>query len=217
MNNFAKWVILLSCLPVFASAALAILRYKSLARELKVFTYFLVLSAAVQLVSVLLWWFNQNNMPALHFYVATGFVCLAWFYHTVLGDFIDRRIIPVVTVLFLVFTILNTLLWQNVSIFDSNALTVEAVIVIIFSFSAFMLSMNESMKDEDLPAMKSINWINSGLFIYYTSSMLIFYFGESITRFFPVALGRYTWVLHSVFSVVMYCCFFVGLWKNRRI
>ncbi|MDQ3111635.1 MAG: hypothetical protein M3R17_17235 [Bacteroidota bacterium] len=216
MKDFAKLVILFSCLPVFASAGLAVCRFKTLGKELKIFTAFLFLSAIVQLITVLLWWFNKNNMPALHVYVAAGFICLAWFYNTVLSGFIHRLIIPVLTALFLLFTLLNLLYLQDIFTFNSSGLTVESVLIIILSFSTFMLTMNESVKDSDIPAMKSINWINSGLFIYYTSSLLIFYFGESITRFFPVELNRYTWVLHSFFSVIMYFCFFIGLWKSPR-
>src|SRR4051812_35471921 len=109
MDYIAKWIILLSCIPVFAATTYAALFYKRLKKELQIFSWFLFLSGLVQLVSVILWWYNINNMPLLHLYVAAGFVCLAWFYKTVLGDFIDRRIIPGITLIFLVFTIFNSL------------------------------------------------------------------------------------------------------------
>jgi hypothetical protein len=61
-----------------------------------------------------------------------------------------------------------------------------------------------------------LTWINSGLFIYYVSSLLIFYFGQVITDTFSKELNRYMWIFHAFFSLVMYSCFFVGLWKRPK-
>ena len=216
MDNLARWIILLSCIPVFATAAYACVYFRRLDEKLRVFSWFLFLSGIVQLVSVILWWFRYNNMPLLHLYVAAGFVCLAWFYKTVLRDFIDRRVINAIIGVFLVFTFINSLFFQSVLTFNSYALTLEAVFIIIFSLSTFILSKHEILKDVNLSTFRSINWINAGLFLFYTSDILLFYFGDAITDYFPAYMNRYTWVAHSFFSVIMYSCFFIGLWRSQK-
>ncbi len=155
-------------------------------------------------------------MPLLHFYTAGGFICLAWFYKTVLNNFINARIFWSVALLFLIFTLVNSFFIQNIFTFNSNALTVESVLIIILALFTFVFFLNDIVKESGRPDIKSLNWINSGLFIYHSSDLLIFYFGATITHSFSKSLNLYTWVFHSFFSIVMYTCFFTGLWKRSR-
>jgi hypothetical protein len=148
--------------------------------------------------------------------VAVGFACLAWFYNTVLKGFIDGRIIWGVTLLFLLFTTLNSIFFQPLFRFNSYALTVESVLIITLSIFTFIFLLNDIVKETSGADVKSVNWINSGLFIYYSSSLLIFYFGDTIIHLFSKTFSRYTWVFHSFFSMVMYTFFCIGLWKRSR-
>lgn len=216
MDAVAKWIIVLSCLPIFGAAGYALYSYKRLNERLKVFTWFLALSGIIQLVSVILWFCSINNMPLLHFYVAAGFTCLIWFYKTVLKDLINVTILYVILGIFLAFCIYNILFLQHVKSYDSYGLTLEAVLIIIFSLSTMILSKNEILENTDPAAFRSINWINAGLLIFYASDMLLFYFGDVIMKAFPVYMSRSTYMLHSFFSVIMYLCFFTALWKSRK-
>lgn len=216
MEQVASTIIKFSLVPNLIVAAYALFVFKKLPVELKTFVWFILLSAIIELVSRIFWLNSKNNMPLLHIYVAGGFFCLALFYQEVLKGFIDKNIIRGTIMAFLLFTILNSLFIQNIYTFNSYALTVESILIVIFSLSTYMLMLNDIVKNERISIIKSLNWINSGLFIYYASSLLIFYFGDHFNRTFPRNFILQTWVLHSFFSVVMYCCFFVGLWNRPR-
>jgi hypothetical protein len=203
-------------IPVLISSGYALCIYRHLTGELRIFSWFLFLSGFIQIVSSILWFNKQNNLPLLHLYVAAGFLCLAWFYTGVLKGFISQKIIWGGAIVFTCFTIINSFFFQDIHTFNSNALTVESVLVIILSLVTFIVLLNDIVKEQKLPLVKSLNWINSGLFIYYTSSLIIFYFGDLFTKRFPVFLNRYTWAVHTLFLLVMYSCFFVGLWKRPK-
>ncbi len=216
MNEIASLINKFAFVPVFITAAYGVIIYRRLGRELKVFSWFLFLSGFIQLVSTIIWYNGKNNLPLLHLYVAVGFVCLAWFYSVVLKGFINQKIIWGAALLFTIFTVVNSLFIQNIYSFNSNALTVESVVIIILSLFTYMVLLNDIVREKRKHLIQSLNWINSGLFIYYTSNLLIFYFGEVITHTFSKDLNRYTWVFHTFFLLVMYSCFFVGLWKRPR-
>jgi hypothetical protein len=216
MNEAVLWINEYASIPVLITVGYALLIYRKLKGELKTFVWFLFLSGFIELISRILWSQRTNNLPLLHLYTAGGFVCLAWFYSAVLKDFVSQKIIWVTTLLFLVFTLINSLFIQNIYTFNSYALTVESVLIIILSLFTYMVLLNDIVREKRKHLIKSLNWINSGLFIYYTSSLLIFYFGDLFTKQFPVYLNQYTWVLHALFSLVMYSCFFVGLWKRPQ-
>jgi len=206
----------LSDLPVLAAVITAALLYHKLSRPLKAFSWFVFLSGIIQLVSLLFALYRKNNMPLLHVYVALGFPFLAWFYKTVLGDFISTRIMWGAVILFLLFTITNSLFVQDIFRFNSHALVVESVLVIILALFTFIFFLNGTMREAGIQDIKSLTWINTGLFIYYLSCLLIFYFGDTILFRFSKDLSGFTWVFHAFFSIIMYTCFIIGLWKRSK-
>lgn len=217
MEQITNTIVKFSFVPIVAIAIYAGFIYRSISGELRPFAWFVLLSGVVQLSSAMMWFFHKNNLPLLHLYVAAGFVFLAMFYQQVLNGFVSRKIIQGIIVVFLIFTIANSLFIQPLLTFNSYALTAEAVVIIILSISTYLFMMNDIVKKERIKLAKSLTWINSGLFVYYTSSLLIFYVGDVITLWQDSHLIRYTWVLHIFFSNFMYCCFFVGLWHRPRL
>lgn len=215
--NLPEIIIVAAHIPVLIAVGYAAVRYRELGPELKVFSWFLFLSGVIQFVSLYFWFHHWNNMPLLHVYVAGGFVCLAWFYKMVLGGWINAGIIWLAAALFLLFSVVNSLFIQPVLTFNSNALTVESVLIVILSLFTFLFLLNDSVKERGGQGIISLNWINSGLFIYYSSSLLFFYFGSTIMQQFSVNLSQYAWIYHSFFSVVMYTCFSIGIWRRSGV
>lgn len=216
VKEISNLIVTYAAVPVVITAIYALIVYKRLARELQIFCWFIFLSAVVQVASEVLWFQSKNNLPLLHIYVAVGFLCLSWFYGAVLKDIISRKLMVVVAAAFTVFTIVNGIYIQGVLKYASHSLTVESILIIILTLSTFILLLDESVKESRARIVGSVHWINSGLFLYYTSSLLIFYFGEVITHRFSRATSMYTWTLHFFFMTVMYVCFFIGLWKQPR-
>jgi len=214
--SFVKTVLVISHLPILAAVASALFLYPTLGKALRAFSWFLFLSGAVQFASLWLFLAGKNNMPLLHFYVAAGLPMLLWFYKRVLGNFISSVVIWGIAACFVIFTIINSLFLQDIYRFNSHALTVESVIIIILSLFTFIFFLNTTMKATGIEDRKSLNWINSGLFIYYLSCLLIFYFGDIILFRFSRDTSGITWLFHSFFSIVMYSFFIIGLWKRSK-
>lgn len=215
--SFSKYIIVLSHLPIFITALYALKVFKQLNTELKAFTYFLFISALFQLISLVLWFYQKNNLPVLHALVALGSVSLIYFYATVLKGYVNKLVLQVTNLLLFAGTVLNSLFVQGIYTFNSYAITLQSIVIIILSLSTYMLLLNKIVKEKRKDSLKSINLINSGLFIYNSSTLIIFFFGDVITGSFSVTFNRYAWVLHSLFSIVMYSCFFSGLWKRSAI
>jgi hypothetical protein len=213
MDEILQSVILFSPTPVFLTAAYAVLVFKKLKGELRIFAWFVFVSAIVQAVVYVLWYYSQNNLPLYPFYIVSGYGCLAWFYGEVMKGFINPKIIWGSAIGLALFTIVNAFFFQGIFTFPSNALTAESVLVIILSLSTFSFLLEDVIKKKKAHLVKSLNWINSGLFIYYTSSLLIFYFADVLATS-SSSINRYTWTLHTFFLIVMHSCFFVGLWKR---
>ena len=215
--NFPEIVIIVSHLPILLAVVYTASIYKRLRQDLKVFSWFIFFSGLIQFASLAFWFSHKNNMPLLHIYVAGGLLLIAWFYSTLLGNFINKKIIWSVALSFLIFTTVNSIFIQPINSFNSYALTIESVLIIILALFTFMFFLNNIVKETSGRDIKSLTWINSGLFVYYSSDLLIFYFGAIITETFSKSLNQYTWVFHSFFSIVMYTCFIIGLCKRSKV
>jgi len=216
-----NWILFASTFVVLFTALYAALIYKRLTKDLRFFLWFVFLSGIIQLISLILWFSSTNNMPLLHFYVAVGFIFLALFYGDILQGFIKRKLILGIIILFSLFTIINSSFIQSIFTYNSYALTVECILIIILSISTYMFSLEDLVQEKRQGLWKSIKWINAGLLIYYTSSLIIFnfahlFFSDQSFKIYSRDFNLQTWMLHSFFSTVMYICFFIGLWNRPK-
>ncbi|MAX81691.1 MAG: hypothetical protein CL843_16135 [Crocinitomicaceae bacterium] len=204
----------LADLSVLCSFVYYVWHYKKLSAELKAFSWFVVILFITQAISMGFWLADANNMPLLHFfYVPFGFIAITYFYYTVLKTFISPYILVLALFFFLTFTVINSIYFQSIYTYNSYALSAEAVIVLILSLSTYTLHLNHWVKVQKKDTLVSLNWINSGLFIYFTSDLLLFYFGKTLMHTLSPEYSRHLWNLHSLFFILMNCCFLVGLWK----
>ncbi len=217
METLAEIILKAASLPVIVTGTYALFKFRNLGSELKVFSCFIIFSLIIEVSSKIMWFMRLNNLPLLHIYVLIGFIFQIWFYAKVLERFISKKVIWTIGVLFTCFTIANSIFFESIYTFNSNALTVQSILVIILSLSTYMLFLNDIVKSEtDMSLVESLNWINSGLFIYYSSSLLVFYVSDLLIENYSLVLNQYTWTIHTIFLIVMYVCFFIGLWKRPR-
>ena len=217
MNLLSEILIKFAYVPITLLAIYTAVLYKKLPAELRIFSRYIFVSAVVQLASAALWFNSLNNLWMLHIYVAIGFVVLTNFYNAVFKGFANPRIINGVAVLLVIFTIVNATFIQGWLNYASNSLTVESVLIVIYCLSTYILLLDQTVKESKEALMKSLHWINTGLFIYYSSSLLLFYFGDMIIQRFSRALNLYTWSFHIIFMFTMYLCFLIGLWKRPKV
>ncbi len=217
MNEIVNLILEFASIPVYIVTIYTAIVFRRLRRELRIFGLFIFLSGLIELISTLMWYQKLNNYPLLHIYVTVGFLIQVWFYHEILKKFLGKKLIISIGLLFTCFTVVNSSFFESIYSFNSNALTVQSIFIIIFSISTYMLFLNDIVKSEtDIGLIKSLNWINSGLFIYYSSSLLIFYLGDYFTKNYSVTINQYTWAIHTMFLIFMYSCFIIGLNKNLK-
>lgn len=216
MNGYYLFVHL-SNLPVLLVAIYAMYCYARIGKPFKKFSLFLYLNAFIQSLSLLLNLLAIPNLPLLHILAPLGFYLLASFYNSLLEAYLDNRLLNMVAWLFVLASGINTLFFQPVTSFNSNALTLEAVLLVILSISLYLFLLQQQLGNtRDKKIQDGLHWINSGIFIYQSSNLIIFYFGKLIIERFSREFALYTWLIHAIVSTIMYFCFFMGLWKQPK-
>lgn len=211
-----KYFLIISNIPILVVALYSgwnLNKYEVPEREL---FWFILSSCIVQATGVLLWVYSINNLWLMHIFVPFGFFLLARFYRSILGEHLPEWWFVLLAFGVALLSLVNTVFVEDFLSFNSNALTLESIVIVVLSLTTFTAFVSTIPRDEKR-SVQGLQWINSGVFIYYSSNLIFFYFGQWLASSTTIEEFRYSWLFHAFFIMVMYTCFFIGLWKAPKL
>lgn len=198
---------------IFFPLGVALYRRKYLKKELKPIFYYLVFALFFQLIAIVSVKFIKNNSPFLHFYTLAEFALISWFYKEYLGDFLNKKIIYGIFILFTLFAIVYAFFIQ--SIFEQNAYPrgLECLLVVFYAITAYYKTLKslEIISIEKSPLF----WINAGFLFYFAGSLFLFVLGNLILTQ-DIQLSLLSWAIHACLLGLMYIFIGIGLWHSPR-
>jgi hypothetical protein len=191
---------------------IGVYRRSSLNSKLKVIFYFLFNSVVFEFISKTMQIYKIPNLYLFHLYVLMEFLFISWFYYELFKKYISPKIIPVIYVIFVVFSLIDSFVWHNPFTFNSYAKTLECIIIV--SYTVFYLYKTfDEFQDED-PSDSPVFWINAGFLFYFSGCLFLFTFSNFIlTQGKP--MGMVVWAIHAFFIIIMYSLISIGLWKSK--
>lgn len=180
--KLTQLILVLFHLPVFTVAGYALTIHKKLEKELKMLSWFLIITGAIHLISFILWTVNTNNLYLLHVLVPVRFLLLILVYKRILKTHFPDWMVIAFGGGFTVYSILNSVFLEPVQSFNSMAMTVESIFMLILSLSIYIFLMDKRFLQNLTISRKSVVWTNGGVFIYYSSSLILMHFGAQIIR-----------------------------------
>ncbi|MFA0964079.1 hypothetical protein AB9P05_19885 [Roseivirga sp. BDSF3-8] len=167
----------------------------------------IVITALVEIASRILWVYKINNLPLFHFFALAEFYLLCRVYRRALSG-LPPIYFDTATALFFLFALWN-MWYQGLKAFNSHALTLSAVFFILLSILYFyqLLKKVEYERLEKNPMF----WINSGVLVYFASSLVLFHLSNRLLTEAQYANGL-AWGVHAIFNVFHYLSFTIALW-----
>ncbi|MEO7214629.1 hypothetical protein [Mucilaginibacter sp.] len=195
---------------VLIPIAYAFINYRSLTRAFKIILAFIIFSAVMNTIaSVMARGYHMRTTGIYHIYTPFEFGFIAAFF----SEFYNKRIrniLYALIVVFAVFCVLNTVFIESMMKMDSNARSVDAIILIILCMLFF--AKNNSDLDSRW-ADHASNWVVAGLLLYYGSSLFMFIFFDNLTR--DDIMTYVIWTLNATILVIEYILFAIGFHKCR--
>jgi hypothetical protein len=114
----------------------------------------------------------KNNMPLGHLYISVSFIFIAIFYLHELKEYVNKKVIAGIIILFEVFSILNILFFQSYYDYPSVTGATSALILVVLSILLFSKIMSEG-KIKQL-SQSSLIWINTAVLIYYAGNFFFY-------------------------------------------
>jgi hypothetical protein len=173
--------------------------------------WLLVLSGLTQLIITFLAESGLNNMPFFHVYTVAELLVLIAFFKHLLNPVSTARYLYLIGGSFVVFALLNTLFIQDLFQFDSYARSIEALVVIALCFAYF----GEQFRTDRLSWKDPGLWFVMGLFVYFSSSFIIFLISNldlSLDKYFDWMV----WNVHATIVLIMYVFYTIGFVKCSR-
>ena len=186
-----------------------ILLYKRIPEQFRHLVYFVFIATVGETVARILFALQLEGLPALHAYTLIEGIILLLFYREVFRARFKSIYFTIAILLFSLSTILNSFILQHVFEVNSNARTLEALLIIgcavLLYFFLFELAETVYFK-------KPLLWINNGVFFYFTLSLLFFLFGNYLMHNYSKALNKMIWMMHAVFLIIFHLILARGIW-----
>jgi hypothetical protein len=189
------------------------IRYKYLSVALRFVFLHLTLAVITEITTKVMGVWKLNNLPVLHIYTPLEYTLIGWFYLEVLKNYIPSKWINGSIVVFLIFSLINSLLIQDMWSFNTNSRSLEAVMIIVLSLISFHRILTE-LKVKRLDIYPEF-WINTGYLLYFSGAFFLFIMSNFILDR-GKTLNLMMWTVHAGLSSMLYLLLGIGLWMHRK-
>lgn len=230
MQNFLFGAVLLAMLFAFC---IAVHGHKKFPIVLKKVTWYLaaIFIGQAAIISMLWWFSKQNKFFLFHIGFVLEAITLFLMYREIFKKYVEekkqyvyRKIFIVLIVLFVVFAIVNALVWQPINTYPSIVRTVLSIIIIILN----VLYLYKHTISEPVPrtgleltnyqaSRVSLFWIVTGLLLFHSFALLRYSFINVLRQ--ELTKESYTNILnlHTGFTIFLYIFIVIGLLKAKGI
>ncbi|MCG6187020.1 hypothetical protein [Maribellus maritimus] len=189
--------------------------FKSFDKNLKIIFIFVCYGTANEVFTRLLFLLAdvRNAMPVLHLYGAVSLGLLFTFYFYVLRGLIDKRIYLILSFVFIVYWVVNSLFIQSIYEYPSLPSSLGDILIILLSIMYFYKVMMEAkiVKLADEPLI----WINTAILIYYTGNLFFYILFNNILAV-SREFSKITVYYYSALMALFYILIAVGFLKAGK-
>lgn len=197
---------------VLPALVLAWYKYGIAGPAFRILAYHLSFVAFTSILSALLWFMNENNLPLLHVYTIVEFTFISLYFSYVLKGSVPKAVWAGLFA-FAAFAVWYAACWQGWNLFNPLPRSVESLLVIILCIAYYARTLAE-LKVDNL-FREAAFWLNTGWLFYFSAALFLFTMSNYIL---PLnrTLNVWVWTLHAFFSDILYLFIFIGLWQIRR-
>jgi hypothetical protein len=190
--------------------------YKSLSKDLKAMTLFIILCFLMELPSTYLGMHKMNNLFILHFLTVAEILFLAYVYSFHIDKIISKKLLWCITTAFVMFSICNTLFIQPYYTFNSYARCIEILLVLFMAicYVYTLIDNDEQRMLQNIPMF----WINTAVLIYFTNGFFLYLLANN-TLDLPLIVRRSLrlfWQIHGILLSGFYFAVARAIWVQAK-
>ncbi|MFT3980863.1 MAG: hypothetical protein QM687_10370 [Ferruginibacter sp.] len=212
MNDPYFFMTVLAPSFVLLPVIVAFYHYRYLPAEGRMLLWYLLAEVLILSASSALAFYKQPNTALYHVATVLETVLLLLFFKIIFNKRKIGLLIQWAIFLFPLLALLNTWLLQPLNSFNSYPITLQFGLMIILCFTYwFQVPENASRSWITEP----LNWIISGMLLYFSGSFVLFAFSNYIITHFSKQTSIIIWNVHAGLSVVMYIFMALGFARYK--
>ena len=150
---------------------------------------------------------NHNNHWVYHIYVPVFFILLIFLYKKLLAN-LPQLFFHILQFSFLFFCLINSLFFQNINSFNSNAVTVAWFIYLYFALTYFYQLLKNPPNGSLIK--NPVFWFNTGIILYHSSTIILFGVLNHLLKQSNEVMYA-SWVLNIIFTIVLNCFYLLTI------
>lgn len=152
------------------------------------------------------------NLWVFHFFVPLLVLSVMRVYNLTVS-FFKSYISQLFVVVFIVFSLVNSLCFQSTKMFNSNAIVFASLIFIGMAIIYFYQLISKA-REEHLEKEPMV-WFNTGILLHYSGITMLFLFVNYVFEQ-STQMVMYSWVLNMIFTAILIAFYTISLWVNHR-
>ncbi|MES2376272.1 MAG: hypothetical protein V4553_06830 [Bacteroidota bacterium] len=197
-------------IPLAAATGKSVLRF----RPLRVIYVYLLFVVSIEILSRVVGARGINNLPLLHIYTIIEFLFMMCFFMLAIPNQAISRLALWLMAGFTLCCIFDFSFIQHMNQFNTYPRTLAALI--ISGFCMYFFYTNAAPEEEKPWAHNPLNWVVTGLLVYFGSSFFHFAFQNVLFQKASLTVNYFFAYLHATLVMVMYFFFTAGFIYARR-
>ncbi|MDW3195115.1 MAG: hypothetical protein R8G66_22265 [Cytophagales bacterium] len=211
---------LLKTVGLYASLLPLLLGLFTFSRNHGAIRYLILLSLVAcltEFIGAYLAYHKTPNLFLFHLYPPIEFSIILTIYSLNMRSTVQPIAFLVAGVLFVLLSVANVLYIQPLHVFNTHGRGLESFLVLCLAigYAIQQLYRPEGVKARNKPMF----WINTGILIYFSTNMLLFYMSNYLIDNFSMAFNKFIWDFHAVVSFALYLFYTFAIyidWKKAK-
>ena len=198
-------------LCVIIPLIIALVRYRLLTFSFKILFWFLIFSGIANAINTTLSSHHITTTTLFHIYTIFEFAFISLFYLNLFKKSWHKPILILIGA-FSLLCMVNFIFIQKGLEFNTYTRSLEAVMII--GYCVAYLNQQSIADTEHNWGSNSLNWINAGILVYYSSGLFMFIASNYLMK--HLAFPVYIFLLLDTFLLFEYVLFAIGFYKCRK-
>jgi len=156
---------------------------------------------------------HDNNLPFFHTYILVEFLLLLLVYKQLLSTARKSFIWLTIGSAFALIWLLNVFFGEGFWEYPNYIHALEAILLIVFAVLWFLKILRE--KVEKKPAHTFGFWLSTGILMYYTCNLLLFFSSSFVGRQSPAVFDA-VWGVHAILVILLHLTYSIAiLWALK--
>jgi len=201
----------ISAFSIIAPILVGAICFRSLSFTIRLLFVFVLVTGVMEFTSGWMMAHKINNLALFHLHVYVEFTAITALFFLTYDSVLWRGIALSFFGLFLSYSLVNTLFYEDLYRFNSNQRYVEGLMIIVMCVGYFISLLRRPIHRylEKQPMF----WLTSGFLIYFAGTLYLFLFSREL-----LAINDYQyWEIHAVLNIGLNIIYVVAFLKERKL